>query len=221
MPLLSIKELDLLHRFDMSDEGIEEARLIGLIKPDGVEEFATALHESAHFCAAVVVKSYITEVRVTHHKRGRPSQGVVGSCEPLNDARFDVFVSLAGREWELLHTGIAAYGADDLERAQREAREASQWRGVEAAHVFNEVQQATRAFVYLHEVEIRKVAAGILALRNKQGYLCGRRIWALADWVRPQLPPSFDAVLACSNLCNSPAHPLSIRSAVGSEAQCH
>lgn len=196
MAKLSIAKLNLLHQMDscLSDASLEAARSEGTIKPAEAEEIDTLLHEAAHFCAAVVVQAFIDTVRVSRRTRTSPTIGLVGSSEPLGDVRCQIFVSLVGYEWELMRTGDGGYGACDLERAKAEAQDAARWTDQSANQIFDEVQRAARLFVHCCAREIRKVAAGISLLRDKRGYLPYARIWALVDWVRPQLPRSLDTL---------------------------
>lgn len=164
-----------------------------------------ALHEAAHLCAAAVVRSYVHTVFVNPSQNGRrrPS-GQVQSDEQPEDPLHEIFVSIVGYEWEALHTGQAdGYGSEDLKLARSQARGSALWAGnvEDTDELLLRAQTAARRFVAAHSDQIRMAAAGILLTCNARGYVGDKRIWALIDWVRPQLPSSFDALLTRQNLC--------------------
>jgi hypothetical protein len=200
MAIISITELDQLHEFDMSDDDLHTAHANGHLSSAEYEGLETAMHEAAHFCAAIIARSYIDVVCVTPPKRGKPSTGIVHSVALTDDPRLESFVSLAGYEWEVYHKGTGERGAEDFELAQDQARSGShwiskQWAGKKADDIFDEAQQAARALVRHYDQTIRVAAIGIYTLRNKKsGCLSTGRILALKDWVRPQLPCNFNAL---------------------------
>lgn len=164
MPKLSVKDIPTL-------PAIAEQLLA-----EEADAACIALHEAAHFVAAVSMRAVIDEVWV----KARRGSGVTISTAGADgltgvftsDPHKDCFVSLVGAAWDVRALGAA--------EANITAHHDMQKHNFKRPWVFDDAQSFIEEELNL----IHHTAAGILGLRTAQGWLKGGRLNHLTTWVR-------------------------------------
>jgi hypothetical protein len=134
-----------------------------------------ALHEAAHLVAAIAHGVQTTRVWVkTSKSSGRTilSRGDDGhAVVHPHDLHQDCFISLVGVAWEEQH-GKCKKSLGDAQKFNF----SRPW-----------VLEEARDFVVQEELNIRACAAAILGLRDANGWLEGRRLDEMLQWLRPKI----------------------------------
>ena len=146
----------------------------GLTEEQRRERENTALHEAAHFVAACACKgSTLNQVFIhptgntARHYAGRVLSGEVHEEESL-------FVTMAGIEWERLHT------AGDATRAIGDVHDAAHCPPPEKAAV----AKTTAEFLFENYRLVVSVALAFMALSRRDGYVGTPSLKEIARWTR-------------------------------------
>lgn len=182
VPKITAKTLDLIPSIPLTLGLVREHYPRPMTDAEAQERLDTALHEAAHYVAALAFRGSCTTSIHLYAPTGRGSKKPAGRTQSVCvGAEEDAFHSIAGYVWERMRNANTTRADGDFEAAERQARSGT-------LSVWDLIHVAARFIRHDAKLPIQYAAVGLICLVTQAGVLDGKRLNHLSDWLRPQVP---------------------------------